>query len=155
MLLVHSPSRRTVSARTRWRRWASCARGGAAVEFALVAPMLVTLFFGITVFGIFLGASHNLRLVAAEAARASIAGTTDAERATLVRDTVMRSLSHGAMFKPGSVIVQVGADSGDPDVTVVTVTLDATSLGFGLFGRILPQLPTVLSSTVSVRRGGL
>lgn len=120
-----------------------------------MAPMLITLFAGITVFGLFLGAAHNLRLVTAEAARASIAGITDAERASIARDTVMRSLSHGAMFKPGSVTVQVNADSGDPDVTVVTVTLDATTLGLGLFSRILPQLPNILSSTVSVRRGGL
>lgn len=141
--------------RKRIRHLAFCARGGAAVEFALVVPMLITLFVGITVFGISLGAVHSLRLVTAEAARASIAGTSNAERASIVRDTVTRSLGIGAMFKPGSVTVQVGADTGDPNVTVVTVTLDATTLGFGLFSRILPALPNVLSSTVSVRRGGL
>ncbi|MCJ2012221.1 TadE/TadG family type IV pilus assembly protein [Methylobacterium sp. J-076] len=133
----------------------SCRRGGAAVEFALIAPMLISLFAAITVLGIFIGAAQNLRLVTAEAARASIAGITDAERASIARDTVMRSLANGAMFKPGSVAVQVGTDAGDPNVTVVTVTLDATTLGLGLFSRILPQLPNALTSTVSVRRGGL
>ncbi len=59
------------------------------------------------------------------------------------------------MFKPGSVTVQVAADPGDANVTVVTVTLDATTLGLGVFSRMLPQLPNTLTSTVSVRRGGL
>lgn len=117
--------------------------------------MLLLLFAGVAVFGICLGAAHNLRLVAAEAARASIGGVTDAERASLAQTTVARSLSNGAMFRPGSVTVQVGPDPTDANVTIVTVTLDATSLGLGAFSRLIPQLPTVLSSTVSVRRGGL
>ncbi len=132
-----------------------CIRGGAAVEFALVAPMLLLMFAGITVFGIALGAAHNLRLVAAEAARASIGGVTDAERASLAQTTVNRSLSNGAMFRPGSVTVLVATDPTDANVTVVTVTLDAASLGLGSFGRLLPPLPSLLRSTVSVRRGGL
>lgn len=132
-----------------------CRRGGAAVEFALVTPMLLLLFVGIAAIGVYLGAAHNLRLVASEAARASIGGTTDTERATLARTMVTRSLSNGAMFRPGSITVQVGTDPADANVTVVTVTLDATSLGFGTFARLLPQLPGAMTSTVSVRRGGL
>lgn len=143
------------SDQNRWRGWSRCRRGGSAVEFALIAPMLLAMVAGILTFGILLGAAHNLRLVTAEAARASIAGVTDAERATIVRDTVTRSLANGAMFRPGSVSVQVGTDSSDPNVTVVTVTLDATTLGLGLFSRLLPYLPSVMSSTVTVRRGGL
>ncbi len=89
------------------RGWSRCRRrGGSAVEFALIAPMLLAMVAGILTFGILLGAAHNLRLVTAEAARASIAGVTDAERATIVRDTVTRSLANGAMFRPGSVSVR-------------------------------------------------
>ncbi len=139
----------------RLRCWARCRRGSSAVEFALVTPMLLLLFAGIAAFGICLGATHNLRLVAAEAARASIAGVTDSERATLARDSVTRSLSGGAMFRPNAVIVQIGPDPANADITVVTLTLDATTLGVGVFARLLPQLPNVLSTTVSVRRGGL
>ncbi|MDQ0448923.1 TadE/TadG family type IV pilus assembly protein [Methylobacterium aerolatum] len=132
-----------------------CRRGGAAVEFALIAPVLLLLFAGIAVFGICLGAAHNLRLVAAEAARASIGGVTDAERASLAQTTVTRSLTNGALFRPGSVSVEVGADPTDANVTVVTVRLDASTLGLGSFARLVPQIPAFLTSTVSVRRGGL
>ena len=135
-------------------RW-SREHGGAAVEFALIAPVLLLLFAGIGLFGICLGAAHNLRLVAAEAARASIGGVTDAERASLAQTTVSRSLSNGALFKPGSVTVQVGADPSDAAVTIITVKLDATTLGLGGFARLVPQIPALLTSSVSVRRGGL
>jgi hypothetical protein len=59
------------------------------------------------------------------------------------------------MFRPNAVSVQIGPDPANADITVVTLTLDATTLGVGVFGRLLPQLPNVLSTTVSVRRGGL
>ena len=104
----------------------TCRRGSSAVEFALVAPVLFLLFAGIAVFGICLGAAHNLRQIAAEAARASVAGVTDAERANLAQTMVNRSLSAGAMFRPGSIVVQVGPDPSDATVYTVTVTLDAS-----------------------------
>lgn len=137
--------------RTGW----TCRRGSSAVEFALVAPVLLFLFAGITMFGICLGAAHNLRQIAAEAARASVAGVTDAERASLAQGTVDRSLASGAMFRPGSVAVQVGSDPNDAAIYTVTITFDAASLGINIFSRLLPMLPHVLRSTVSVRKGGL
>jgi len=146
---IRSPLGRTTI--TGW----TCRSGSSAVEFALVAPMLLLLFAGIAMFGICLGASHNLRQIASEAARASVAGVTDTERATLAQNTVTRSLSTGAMFRPGSLAVQVGADPNDAAIYTVTVTADISGLGLNTFARLLPMLPTVLRSTVSVRKGGL
>lgn len=125
------------------------------MEFALVAPLLLLLFAGITLFGICLGAAHNLRQIAAEAARASVAGVTDAERASLAQGIVDRSLGAGSMFRPGSVAVQVGANPLDATLYTVTLRFDATTLGLNAFSRILPLLPSLLTSTISVRRGGL
>jgi Flp pilus assembly protein TadG len=133
----------------------ACRRGGSAVEFALVAPVLLMLFSGITAFGICLGAAHNLRQIAAEAARASIAGVTDKERETLAQTMVVRSLSSGAMFRPESIKVLVGPDPKDATMYTVTVTLDANALGINVFSKLIPALPTVLRSTISVRKGGL
>ena len=73
-----------MTARRGWaavRRLGSDAGGSSAVEFAIVAPVLIALFAGIVVFGLYLGAMSSLRQLAAEAARASVAGVTDAERA--------------------------------------------------------------------------
>ena len=59
------------------------------------------------------------------------------------------------MFRPGSLAVQVGADPTDATIYTVTVTADISALGINAFSRLLPMLPTLLRSTVSVRKGGL
>ncbi|GBU15936.1 MULTISPECIES: TadE/TadG family type IV pilus assembly protein [Methylobacterium] len=147
-----------MTARRGWaavRRLGSDAGGSSAVEFAIVAPVLIALFAGIVVFGLYLGAMSSLRQLAAEAARASVAGVTDAERASLARQRVDTSLAGGSLFRPGSVGVEVGADLGDPTLYVVTLSYDSTALGLGGFARLVPLPPDMMRSRVAVRRGGL
>lgn len=132
-----------------------CRSGSSAVEFALVAPLLLLLFAGILCFGVYLGAAHTLRQIAAEAARASVAGISDGERAALAQGVVQRSLASGSMFRPGSVGVSVGTSPVDAAVYTVTLTYDASALGLKSFGRLVSLPPDLLTSTVSVRRGGL
>lgn len=132
-----------------------CAQGNSAVEFALLVPILLVVFAAIMVFGIYLGASHNLRQLASDAARASIAGVSDQERGQLARQRVDSALNQGAMFKPGTVDVQVGPDPADATVYTVTLSFDARSLGFSGLSGLVPMPPDLLRSTVSVRRGGL
>ncbi len=59
------------------------------------------------------------------------------------------------MFRPGSVAVQVGSDPLDATLYTVTLRLDAATLGLNAFSRMLPLLPSLLTSTISVRKGGL
>lgn len=145
--------------KTRARRAGSalvaCRAGSSAVEFALVTPLLLLLFAGILAFGIYLGAAHTLREIAAEAARASVAGVSDSERASLAQGVVQRSLAAGSMFKAGSVGVAVGTSPSDSTVYTVTLTYDSSVLGLKTLGRLVMLPPDLLSSTVSVRRGGL
>ena len=129
--------------------------GNAAVEFALIVPVLLALFGGMVAFGIYLGASHNLKHIASEAARASIAGVSDQERADLARRRVADALTEGAMFKPGTLLVAVGPNPTDTTLFTVTLTFDAKSLGFSGFSGLIPLPPDLIQSTVSVRRGGL
>lgn len=133
----------------------NCAQGNSAVEFALLVPVLLALFAGITAFGIYLGASHNLKQLASDAARASIAGVSDQERGTLARQRVNTALADGAMFKPGTVDVQVGADPADPTLYTVTLSFDARTLGFSGLSGLVPLPPDLIRSSVSVRKGGL
>ncbi|WP_019906970.1 TadE/TadG family type IV pilus assembly protein [Methylobacterium sp. 77] len=137
------------------RSFFDCTQGTSAVEFALVVPVLLGLFAGIVVFGIYLGASHNLRQLASDAARASIAGVNDQERADFARQRVSSALAGGAMFKPGTVDVQVGPDAADTSLYTVTLTFDSKALGFSGFSGLIPIPPDLIKSSVSVRRGGL
>ena len=53
-------------------------RATSAVEFAFIAPVFLTLIFGLVAFGSYLGIVHGVQQLTAEAARASIAGLSDA-----------------------------------------------------------------------------
>lgn len=144
-----------VSSRTKLpSKIVSCTQGSSAVEFALLVPVLLIVFAGIMVFGIYLGASHNLRQLASDAARASIAGVSDDERGQLARQRVSAALAEGAMFKPGTVTVQVGADPADATLYTVTLSFDARTLGFSGLSGLVPLPPDLIRSSVSIRRGG-
>ena len=136
-------------------RLAQCSSGVAAVEFALVVPTLLLMMFGIGIYGLYLGAAHNLRQITAEAARASVGGVSDAERADLARARVTAALAGGSMFRPGSISVEVGPDPSDAALYTVTLAYDARALGLSGLYKLVPMPPDTLRTTISVRRGGL
>ena len=55
-------------------------RGASAVEFAIVGPVFVLLMMGMIAYGIYFGAVHSVQQLAADAARASVAGLDESER---------------------------------------------------------------------------
>lgn len=57
--------------------------GAVAVEFVLIAPILLTLLFGIMTTGYYMGVSHSVSQLAAGAARTSVAGLDQIERESL------------------------------------------------------------------------
>jgi Flp pilus assembly protein TadG len=57
--------------------------GAVAIEFALIAPILFSLLFGIITLGYFMGVSHSVHQLATGAARASVSGLDQTERQTL------------------------------------------------------------------------
>lgn len=130
-------------------------RGSSAVEFALVAPFLMMIAFGILVYGLYFGAAHALQQIAAEAARSSVAGLDAAERASLARQAVDRALSSPGLFRREDVSVEVGDDPADRDVYVVTVSFDSRAMGFAQVAGLIPLPSTILTRSFRVRRGGL
>jgi Flp pilus assembly protein TadG len=55
--------------------------GAAAIEFALVVPLLIAMVFGIISFGYYFAVANSVQQLAAEAARASVTGYTQPARA--------------------------------------------------------------------------
>lgn len=62
------------------RQFARREDGAVAVEFALLAPLLFAMLFGVVCLGYFIALSHSVQDLATASARASLSGITAAER---------------------------------------------------------------------------
>ncbi|GJD57412.1 TadE/TadG family type IV pilus assembly protein [Methylobacterium dankookense] len=128
--------------------------GAAAVEFSLIAPLLLAILLGIMAFGSFLGFAHSLQTVASEAARAAVAGLDPAERITIATAAAQRSIATSPLLRPNAVSIEAGQDAADPDLFTVTLRYDLNATLLSLIPPLLP-VPKALSRTASIRRGGL
>jgi Flp pilus assembly protein TadG len=111
--------------------------GAAAVEFALVVPLLCYILFAIIGYGYMLSFRQGLSQAAAEGARdAAVAppGRTDAERETDALASLNESLGSYDVTCTGGNLIRSSTDVGDCDVSIgtcpesgdrcVTVTVD-------------------------------
>jgi Flp pilus assembly protein TadG len=136
------------------KRFRAAEKGAAAVEFALLVPILMVLLFGIVGFGWFLGIAHSLQEAASQSARASVAGMDVSERSAVALATVKRRTSDNPLIDPDSLTVNVGTDAGNPDLFTVTLRYDMSANLLKIVPTFVP-LPTTLTRTASIRRGGL
>lgn len=65
-------------------RFLSCRRGGAAVEFAILAPVLLSLVAGGVFYSRWFTVASQTQNLASDGARAAVAGLDDGERLTIV-----------------------------------------------------------------------
>ncbi|MGE0210223.1 MAG: TadE/TadG family type IV pilus assembly protein [Parvibaculaceae bacterium] len=131
-----------------------CVQGVSAIEFALVFPVFVLLLCGMLAFGLYIGTAHSIQQLAADAARASVAGLSDAERVTIATQHVARNASHYMLIEPASVTALAGPMAGSPDDFEVRVRYDASSLPIWQFVRILPLPDETIERSAIIRRGG-
>jgi Flp pilus assembly protein TadG len=122
----------------------SCRRGAAAVEFAMLLPVFLVLVFGIVVFGSYLTMVHGVQQLAAEAARSSVAGMTDQERSSIASSYVTANVGTYPLIVANNVSVNAATSPADPNVFVVTVSYNASSM----FIYSLPFVPSPPSTIV-------
>jgi len=127
--------------------------GVAAIEFAILAPVLFLILIGILVYGLYFGTVHAVQQLAADSARASIAGLTDSERTTLATSHAQTSANNYLLLDPSHMSIDSRPDAGDGSIFVVTITYDASNLPiFGLDGLVPVPSPSI-SRSATIRRG--
>ena len=103
-------------------------RGSAALEFALVLPILVMLVFGVIAFGYMLSFRQAVSQAAAEGGRAAAvkpAGTSTGDRVTAARLAINDALdSYGVECTSGGGLTHAGGANG-----TCTITIGACSSG--------------------------
>ena len=130
-----------------------CQKGVAAIEFAIVLPLLMMIVFGIIEFGLLMYDKQVITNASREGARIGISdvAVTDAEIEAVVANYVANNLiTFGSPISPDTTIDPPGDRSGmgfGQDVTV-TVTYNYDFLILPGFAASLAGVQTVVSQTV-------
>lgn len=128
-------------------------RGASALEFAILAPLLLFCMMCIIGLGLYVGAVHGVQQLVAEAARASIAGLDDAERQDIASRSIASNLSAYPYISPTRLKLEPVATNPATQAFTVTLVYDAsTMLAFQL-----PFVPTpnpIITRSATIHRGG-
>ena len=130
-------------------------RGGAgAVEFALVAPVFLAILLGIVAYGSMTALGHGLQQLAGEAARASLAGITDAERAAIAQAYVSTNLGRYGVLERARLQVTAIGSAAPENTFEVALTYDLRDLSAARLAPWLPAVGTEMRRAAVVQRGG-
>lgn len=135
-----------------FHRFVRCRGGASAIEFAILSPVFLLLVFGIVIFGSYLAMVHGVQQLAAEAARRSVAGLNDTERASLAAGYVSANAGSYPLIAADRLTV-ASATSG-ANVFVVTVDYDASSSFIYALPTFVPMPPSRIERSAAIPFGG-
>lgn len=127
--------------------------GASAVEFAIVASLFLMVALGILAYGIYLSAAHSVSQLAADSARASIAGLNDTERTKIATDHVAAHAADFILLNKNKVTVDA-APLADINQFQVVVRFDASDLPIWFMSGLVPLPSKTIERTASIKRGG-
>jgi Flp pilus assembly protein TadG len=129
-------------------------RGASAIEFAIVLPVFLLIVLGILTYGIYLGSVHSVEQLAADAARASVAGLSDSERVQIATKHVTTNADGYPLLKASKIAVEAGASPLDSSQFRVLVRFDASDLPIWIMSGIVPMPDRIIERTSVIKRGG-
>lgn len=128
--------------------------GASALEFAIVLPVFLLIVLGILTYGIYLGSVHSVEQLAADAARASVAGLSDSERVQIATQHVTTNAKGYPLLNPSKVEIEAGASPLDASQFRVLVRFDASDLPIWIMAGIVPMPDRMIERTSVIKRGG-
>lgn len=128
--------------------------GATAVEFAFIAPILLLLLFGIMGYGYVFGIYHSVQQMAAEAARSSVAGLSDVERAQIARDYITANAQAYAFIDPAKVKVRANPTGPQQLSFEVAVSYDMSGSAYDTLSRLVSLPHPLIERRAIVQRGG-
>lgn len=119
------------------RRIARDVRGVGALEFAILAPVLIFLAFGAVGFGLLFMTRASLEQLSADTVRATIGGLTLAEKEALASAHVARFAGDYLLLDPDMAGISVRYEAASRE-TMVEVTYDLSDHPIRMLDGILP-----------------
>lgn len=129
--------------------------GSLAVEFALIAPVLIASMLGMAAYGIYFGAAHSVQQLSADSARIAVAGMSSSEREQLVKDYITKNSGDYMFLDPNAITVRVTDAASDPTQSNISIRYDATDLPIWNLYLPLPLPAKTISRTSTIRIGGM
>lgn len=126
--------------------------GSAAVEFAIVGPVLLLMLMGIFTYGGYFLTAQTVQQFANDAARAAIAGLDDEERLAIAERTLRAALATQSHMR-GELANVTMQRTGE--VLAVNVTYDASEEIYWAVQTLVPTPSPVIRRTAAIRLGGL
>lgn len=126
-------------------------QGSAAIEFALVGPLMVLMLVGMVVYGGWMWLAQSVQTLATESARAAVGGLDAAERISLAQAFVAAEAEDGAGLARDHLTVTVDSDEA---AIRVRIAFDASDHPVMMMSGLLPAPPSVIERTAIVRTGG-
>jgi Flp pilus assembly protein TadG len=135
------------------RRLGRSESGVAAVEFAIVAPVLLMMIFAVIVYSIYFSAFLGVRQAAAEGARAAMAGMSTSERSALAVARATAVMSGYSGLTGVSVAPTITATQQATGLLKVSVSYNISSSPIMRYGQLLPLPSPIIKSDVIVANG--
>ncbi|MCW5677977.1 MAG: pilus assembly protein [Xanthobacteraceae bacterium] len=126
----------------------------AAIEFAIVGPLFFMVLLGVLIFAIYFGTVHSVQQIAAEAARATVQGLSETERAELAQNQVRNIVSGYPLIDPNYLTVTAATSPNDANLFNVSISYDASRSIVFAFEGLIPMPPKTIARSAVVRRGG-
>lgn len=128
--------------------------GATAVEFAMVAPIFLVILLGIVSVGYIFGVHHELRQLAAEAARASVAGISNAERESLATGYVSKAIPSYSLLSTRRMTMTTQVRLAPAPSFHVVMTYDLSGTFPYQLGSLLPMPSPRIEKRAVVGLGG-
>lgn len=125
--------------------------GSAAIEFAILGPLMIVLMMGMVVYGGWFWLAQGVQTLATESARAALGGLDAAERTRLANAFVAAEARSGAGIDPQTLSVAVESDAS---VIRVRVAMDASGHPIFAMAGLLPPPPRRIERSAVVHVGG-
>lgn len=128
--------------------------GVSAIEFAIVAPVFFLMIFGMLTYAIYFGAVHSVQQLAADSARASVAGISPSERSTLAQTSVRNEIGNYPLLDPARLTVNASPAPSDPNLFQIQLSYDASRNAIFALDGLVPMPPRTIERQAVIRRGG-
>ena len=124
-------------------------KGASAVEFALVAPVLMFILAAIVGYGMVFLTAISLQQLGADVTRATIGGFSVSEKRELAAEHLASARSEYVLINNNQVAVDVVYDT-DTETTVVEIAYDTTGHPVELFRGLIPMPPNTFTVRQSI-----